>query len=159
MVFRTALLTVTLFEVRACSNKTGNLKNVIKEHWSQIKMADGKNFWKNGYTVLCCYFFLNFDMKYHYWIIWGIVIVISSLSSHVNSTESLDPLSLHLSRSFITPGKFTRLHPLSSQSWCMLVFAGQPAMVESESIRKCYEFVPTSQAVLSMSCSTYLDGL
>ena len=36
-------------------------------------------------------------------------------------------LSRHPSQSSIAPGRFSRLHPLSAQSCCMLVLAGRPA--------------------------------
>ena len=51
----------------------------------------------------------------------------SSSSWCAASTDIPDPLSLHVSLSFIASGRSSGLHPVSSHSCCMNVRAGRPA--------------------------------
>ena len=52
--------------------------------------------------------------------------VVSS-SCRAASTDIPDTLSLHVSLSFIAPGRSSGLYPVSSHSCCMYVRAGRPA--------------------------------
>ena len=52
---------------------------------------------------------------------------LSSSSLCAASTDIPDPLSLHVSLSFIASGRSSALHPVSSHSCCMNVRAGHPA--------------------------------
>ena len=52
---------------------------------------------------------------------------ISSSSFRAASTDIPDPLSLHVSLSFIASGRSSGLHPVSSHSCCMHVRAGRTA--------------------------------
>ena len=49
----------------------------------------------------------------------------SSSLCHATSWNSLS-LTLHLSLLSIAPGSSSRLHPISAQSFCILVLAGRP---------------------------------
>ena len=71
-------------------------------------------------------------------------------------------LSRYLSLSFIAPGRSSRLHPISAQSYFILVLAGCPAFARpcergpQENIA--CEFVLTSLAMSRMSGSFNLDS-
>ena len=70
-------------------------------------------------------------------------------------------LSYHLSLSTITLVKSFKQHPVSTElmkvSFCWLTNTGL-SMYKSIEENIVYEFVLTSPAVPSMSCSSYLDG-
>ena len=53
--------------------------------------------------------------------------IISSSSRRAASMDIPDPLSLHISLSFIAFGRSSGEHPVSSHSCCMNVRAGRPA--------------------------------
>ena len=57
----------------------------------------------------------------------NILILFTSSSSCADSTDSLD--TCHPSLSAISLNRSSRLHPVSTQSWCIQVFAGQPILV------------------------------
>ena len=72
------------------------------------------------------------------WVLWhinhcklsnakSILYISSSSSCRAASTDIPDPLSLHVSLSFIASGRSSGLNPLSSHSCCMYVRAGRPA--------------------------------
>ena len=69
-------------------------------------------------------------------------------------------LSRHFSLSFITSGRSSGLHPVSSHSCCMYVRAGRPAFARPYVgvHRSTYELVPASPAVFCMSGSSSLDS-
>ena len=60
-------------------------------------------------------------------VIYIYIYISSSSSCRAASTEYPDPLSLHVSRSFIASDRSLGLHPVSSHSCCMYVRAGRPA--------------------------------
>ena len=69
----------------------------------------------------------------------------SSSSCRAASTDIPDPLSCHFSLSFITSGRSSGLHPVSSHSCCIYVRAGRPAFVRP------YVGVYRSTSLMSLS--------
>ena len=65
------------------------------------------------------------------WVCVGVCVCVYGLSSsstcRATSTDITDPLSLHVSLSFIASGRSSGFHPVSSHSCCMYVQAGRPA--------------------------------
>ena len=84
-----------------------------------------------------------------------IYIYIYICSSPVDSTDSLDSLFRRPPLSAIVLTRSSGLHPVSL---CCEANTGMP-MRSSPQENVISEFVFTSSAVLSMSCSSYLDGL
>ena len=91
--------------------------------------------------------------------------LVNKFSNHhhvVRSARISLTLSLHVSLSFITSGRSSGLHPVSSHSCCMYVWAGHPAFDwpyaggPQEYIT--YELVLASPAVSCMSGSSSLDS-
>ena len=87
------------------------------------------------YEIVCSV--LNYYLQYNLWIIDFIISYLSMFYYkiiyiyHHHHFMSLAQISLTLSRhfslSFITSGRFSQLHPISSHSCCMYVWAGRPA--------------------------------
>ena len=69
----------------------------------------------------------------------------------ISAASSPLKLSFHPFSSFVAPGRFFRLHPVSAQSWCKSLLLGQHYYD--------HEFVLTLPAIYSKSCSSNLDGL
>ena len=71
-------------------------------------------------------------------------------------------VSCHPSLLSVTPGRSSKLHPVSAQSCCIWVLAGHPAFARLfEGVHRSmffYEFVLTSPAVPCMSGSSNLDS-
>ena len=71
-------------------------------------------------------------------------------------------LSHYLSLSPIIPGSFSKLHPVTIQSWCKFFFWSDNtsvSMCRSPEDNIAYDFVFTSPTVPYMSCLSYLDDL
>ena len=83
------------------------------------------SYWKGSFqvalTVVNFTYYIYVWKQYHH---QAVLMVRSPLTLSVSS------LCLSLSSlSFLVPGWFSKLHPVSTQSWCIQVFADRPALV------------------------------
>ena len=70
-----------------------------------------------------------------------------------DSTDSLK--SCHLSQPVIILGRFSRQHPVSTQSWLMYVFTGWPTLIHP-SVRVPRRTLLMSLSLLFQQCPVYL---
>ena len=113
------------------------------------------------YLQTCTFLFINSHIPIYVQITWSENIV--SLSScHAIGTDIPDPFSPLLSLSFITSGRSSRLHPISSHEQLYVDLSWSPyfhsAMWRGPQEYITYELVPTSPAVSCMSGLSNLDS-